>query len=54
MTTVREALEAVARGEPTAMRKAVEALGETLDLLADQGADMGEKAPSAGYEEQAR
>jgi hypothetical protein len=27
-------LEAVAKGEPTALRMAVEALGETLDVLA--------------------
>jgi hypothetical protein len=33
VTTVKRALEAVARGEPTGLRMAVEALGETLDLL---------------------
>jgi hypothetical protein len=33
VTTLREALEAVASGDPLAMRKAVEAMGEALTLL---------------------
>jgi len=45
VTTVRRALEAVAKGEPTALRMAVEALGETLEVLTDEDvAETGEGA----------
>jgi hypothetical protein len=40
VTTIRRALEAVARGEPAALRMAVDALGETLDVLTDHDVDM--------------
>ena len=54
VTSVRRALEAVTKGEPTALRMAVEALGETLDLLADQDADAAEDPPSREAKERAR
>jgi hypothetical protein len=45
VTTVRRALEAVAKGEPTGLRMAVEALGETLEVLTgDDEAKTGEGA----------
>jgi hypothetical protein len=49
VTTIRRALEAAERGEPTALRMAVEALGAVLDLLDDiqvNGVASGSGVPS--------
>ena len=50
LTTIRGVLGAVSRGEPTALRMAVEALGTTLELLDDaedaRQVDDGTSAPS--------
>jgi len=49
VTTLREALEAVASGDPLAMRRAVEAMGEALALLsADESTEVQDATTKRG------
>jgi hypothetical protein len=52
VTTIRCALEAVAKGEPTALRMAVEAMGVTLDLLDDTRDEEASSSRGADSKEQ--